>query len=609
VPISRRAAALPLGLLLLVAIAPLGSRAGAAAAAVPVLLRDNQASIDTLAGERGACPAVNPPDGCFQADTESEPSIAVDPTNRDHAVAVFHVGRANDGGAATDGYAVTFDQGRSWRQGLFPGLTQATGGTLQRVSDPRVAFAPDGRHVYATAQPYNNDVVPAASSVVSMTSTDGGLTWASPVTVVLDSLSQNVPQSDAYLLNHGFDQPDLTVDLVGGPGHHRGRVYLSWVRLTLVDFVYAAYSDDGGASWVKGPGGQGFVVNSGDVPLYPRPLVLSNGDLAIMDWNANPYAAPPPAYFGTQGPVQADPRTTSVSNQTGGYQLYIAPGAGAVSGATPLVFSPLAKNVAYLANNTLRGQRSAEKQPLFSVDPHSGRMYAAWTDARFRTDGANDILLTFSDDRGASWRFPQRVNPGGPADNLNHWCAMLDAGADGVIRVGYRQRREAASATAGFANFSPSVDTFYVESRDAGATFGTPLKVSTVASDMRFGAFDGGQTNVGQGGVFLGDYDAMAHQAGVTYLARSEPVRAGAAEPAAFPPVTHHQRTWVAVVAQGAGTSMVPSSQASPATRPPLPNSGTGGPGGAALVLAASCLGFALAGLAGRFARFRHRGR
>ncbi|HEY8740956.1 MAG TPA: sialidase family protein [Candidatus Dormibacteraeota bacterium] len=531
-----------------------------------MLLRDNQASIDTLTGETGACPVSNPPDGCFQGDTQSEPSIAIDPTNHDHAVVVFHVGRANDGGAAADGFAVTFDQGRTWRQGLFPFLTQATGDRTspQRVSDPRVAFGPDGRHVYATAQPYNNNVIPALSSVVSMRSLDGGLSWARPVVLVADNISQNISQSDAYLLNNGFDQPDLTVDLGTGAGHHAGRIYLTWVRLSLFQAAYAAYSDDGGASWVKGGSGQGFLINLGNVPLYPRPVVLGNGDLAVMDWNANASLAGMPSYFGDAGPVQSNPQTTSAQNQTGGYQLYTAAGAGATSGVTPLVFSPVPVTVAYLANNTLRGQRSAEKQPLFAVDPHGGRLYAAWTDARFRTDMANDILLTYSDDGGATWNYPHRVNPGAPGDNVDHWCAMIAAGADGVLRVGYRQRQEAASPTAGFLNFSPKVDTFYVESRDGGRTFGTPLEVSTVQSDLRFGAFDGGQTNVGQGGVFLGDYDAMAEQDGITYLARAEPVRASSSEAVVFPPTAHHQRTWVAVVGEVAAVVTGPGAGPGP---------------------------------------------
>jgi hypothetical protein len=599
--VRAAAAALVLGAVL----AGPGALGAQGAATVPVLLRDNQASMDTLVGERGACPRVNPPDGCFQDDTQSEPSIAVDPTNPDHAVAAFHVGRANDGGAAADGYAVTFDQGRTWRQALFPGLTIASGGTIQRVSDPRVAFAPDGRHVYATAQPYNNDVVPAYSSVVSMTSADGGLTWAQPVVVVYDSFSQNYPQSDAYLLNHGFDQPDLTVDTGTGSGHHLGRIYLTWVRLTLDDFAFAAYSDDGGATWSLGPSvngvlPQGFVVYHGNVPLYPRPIVLANGDLAVMGWNANAGAAPPPSYFGTRGAVVAEPTLlTATANQTGAYQLYRAAGAGGVSGSTPLVFSPLGSTVGYLGNNVLRGQRSAEKQPLFAVDPATGRFYAAWTDARFRTDAANDIILTYSDDQGATWRYPQRVNPGGPADNVNHWCAMLDAGADGVLRVGYRQRVETAQPTADFSNFSRSVDTFYVESRDRGVGFGSPLKVNTVASDFRFGAFDGGQTNVGQGGVFLGDYDAMASRGGVTYLVRSEPMSVRAGEAVTFPPVVHHQRTWVAVVGEVAGAS-VAGSPSPVVGGGGTPNTGTGIGGLVALCLAALVLGVGLTRVTGR---------
>ena len=565
---------------------PVAATRAATARTAPVLLRDVQASIDTLTGETGACLAASPPDGCFQNDAEAEPSIAVDPENPQHAIAVFHVGRANDGGAADDGYAVTFDAGRTWENGLFPGLTQASRGSLQRVSDPRIAFGPGGV-AYATAQPYNNDVVPATSAVVSMTSTDGGRHWSFPVTLVQDDFSQNYPNSDAYLLNHGFDQPDLVVDLGSGAGHHRGRIYLTWVRLTLVDFVYAAYSDDGGQTWQKGPGGQGFVVNQGVVPLYPRPLVLGNGDLAVVDWNGAGYLAPP-SYFGDPGPL-----VTSVQNQTGGYQIYIAAGAGSAAGVTPLAFGA-PSTVAYLANNPLRGQRSAEKQPLVAVDAITGRLYVAWTDARFRTDAANDILLTYSDDRGATWRAPVRLDPGSPGDNLDHWCAMLVAGPDGVLRAAWRQRQEAADPGTDFANFSRQVDTDYTDSSDGGVTFRTPVRVSTVAGDMRYGAFDGGQTNVGQGGVFLGDYDAMATAGGLTYVVRAEAV-AGPEAPA-FPPVAHHQRTWVAVLGDTAPAAGGTTPSAQGATAGGLSNTAPGTVGAAAVAGAGGVVALGLAG-------------
>ncbi|MDP9325363.1 MAG: glycoside hydrolase, partial [Candidatus Dormibacteraeota bacterium] len=322
----------------------------------------------------------------------------------------------------------------------------------------------------------------------------------------------------------------------------------------------------------KGPLGTGFVVYPAFVPLYPRPLVLANGDLAIMGWNAGA-VAPAPNYVGDPGPlVNTNPCQTALSNQTGGYQLYIAAGAGGVSGVTPLVFGAPA-NGACLANNTLRGQRSAEKEPLFAVDPHTRRMYIAWTDARFRNDGANDIVLTYTDDRGATWAYPKRIHPGAPGDNVNHWCAMIDAGADGVLRLAYRQRQEAANPNADFTNFSRQVDTFYVESHDGGLTFTTPLTVNTNASDMRYGAFDGGQTSVGQGGVFLGDYDALAFAGGITYIVRSEPVSVAGDPAPTFPPVLHHQRTWVAVLGTIAATSAptpavsnLPNTPAAPVT-------------------------------------------
>ena len=556
------------------AVAPAATSLAAQPEPSDSLVRDVQASIDQLTGETGACPVANPPDGCFQNDAEAEPSIAVDPANPNHAIAVFHVGRANDGGAATDGYATTFDQGRTWTNGLFPGLTIATGGTIQRVSDPRVVIGPGGI-AYATAQPYNNDALPAYSSVVSMTSADGGLHWSQPVIVLSDLFSQNLPNSDAYLLNNGFDQPDITVDIGSGAGHHLGRVYLAWVRLSaLGQFAYAAYSDDQGATWQKGPTGQGFPTTSvQNVPLYPRPLVMPNGDLAVMQWNANA-VAPAPTYVGDPGPlVDTNPCQTALTNQTGGYQLYIAASAGSVSGSTPLVFGA-PSNAACVANNTLRGMRSAEKEPLLAMDPNSGRIFLAWTDARFRSDGANDILLTYSDDRGSTWTAPKRVNPGGPADNIDHWCAMIADAGDGVLRLAYRQRQEAANPTADFSNFSRQVDTFYLDSHDGGATLSAPLKVNTNAGDARFGAFDGGQTNVGQGGIFLGDYDAMASVGGLTYIVRAEPVTVLGDPTPVFPPVVHHQRTWVAVLgaATSAGPSLSPGGSGTPTTsRTPAP--------------------------------------
>src|SRR5258708_36357757 len=104
-----------------------------------------------------------------------------------------------------------------------------------------------------------------------------------------------------------------------GAGHHLGRVYLAWVRLSVAgQFAYAAYSDDGGATWQKGPTGPGFpTTDVQNVPLYPRPLGMPNGDLAGVQWNANA-RAPAPHYVGrNRPPGDATPLPTPPSHQAG----------------------------------------------------------------------------------------------------------------------------------------------------------------------------------------------------------------------------------------------------------------------------------------------------
>ena len=61
-------------------------------------------------------------------------------------VATFQVGRRFEGAATNIGFAVTSDNGATWRSGLLPGLTDASvpAGINERASDPAVAF--DARH-------------------------------------------------------------------------------------------------------------------------------------------------------------------------------------------------------------------------------------------------------------------------------------------------------------------------------------------------------------------------------------------------------------------------------------------------------------------------------
>ena len=112
-------------------------RCGAGLDVVNADLPDTVASDCELIGRRlSRDPYRN--DGA-QHETQVEPdSFAFERTT----VAAFQVGRRFDGAATKIGFAVTTNDGASWRSGLLPGLTVASrpAGVNARASDPVVAY-------------------------------------------------------------------------------------------------------------------------------------------------------------------------------------------------------------------------------------------------------------------------------------------------------------------------------------------------------------------------------------------------------------------------------------------------------------------------------------
>src|SRR5438132_9298897 len=98
-------------------------------------------------------------------------------------VSAFQVGRFFDGGSSNIGFATSTDGGASWTSGFLPSTTvfATPAGTYARASDPSVAF--DAEHnVWLIS--YLGIVNPQGPvDVVASRSTDGGVTWGSPVVV------------------------------------------------------------------------------------------------------------------------------------------------------------------------------------------------------------------------------------------------------------------------------------------------------------------------------------------------------------------------------------------------------------------------------------------
>jgi RTX calcium-binding nonapeptide repeat (4 copies)/BNR/Asp-box repeat len=112
-----------------------------------------------------------------QHETEVEPdSFAFDST----VVATFQVGRIANGGALNTGFATSRDGGRTWVSGLLPALTTSSrpAGTFERASDPVVAY--DAEHgVWLIG---SLALRPLEDAIVANRSRDG-VAWSPPSTV------------------------------------------------------------------------------------------------------------------------------------------------------------------------------------------------------------------------------------------------------------------------------------------------------------------------------------------------------------------------------------------------------------------------------------------
>ena len=500
----RRSASLVLPLLLPLALAAPPLRAAPRPAkGSPVLVRDTMAGFDALAKHKGP----------EQPGTTVEPSIAVNPQDSRNAVIGFQVGRVDAGGDATNGYAVTFDAGKHWRNGVVPGLTTGHGGEFDRASDAVVAFGL-GKLVYFSSLVFDDTSNQGLrSAIVNSTSHDGGRTWDAP-TIVQDDLGGGLNDKNWVVVDNGREA-----------GHHAGRVYVVWDR---VAGVIAKYSDDQGKTWV--PASPVFLPNVYvGQGIGSFPVVKPNGDLAVAFMSE---AAPP-----VLRPNPGDELAEAVAGLS---KVAVATfvGAGSVPTGAPLP-PAVVTSVATYTGNAVRHQRAGTLLAA-DADPRTGRLYVVWEDATYRKDAANDALISWSDD-DVTWSRPVRVNPPGRAD-LDHYNPSVAVHRDGTVDVVWRQRQESAGADVD--TYSLDITTWLSRSHDHGQHWSAPLKLDLAPSDTRFGAFS-------RDGLFQGDYDQVATVGDLTYVVRCESYapRRGAKAPQTPSATTdHNQTTWVAVV-------------------------------------------------------------
>jgi hypothetical protein len=169
---------------LALAVAMLALAAGTASAAATI------SDLQPLSGMSPFKPGGCGVPGSPTFDSEAEPSFAVNPKDPMNAIAVWQQDRfVVDGGALSNIVAVTQNGGATWSTVLVPGISRCTGGPDERTSDPWVSIGPDGIAYLATLT-FTDDPALAAGGLAGPTnqlvsrSTDGGLTWSAPTTVI-----------------------------------------------------------------------------------------------------------------------------------------------------------------------------------------------------------------------------------------------------------------------------------------------------------------------------------------------------------------------------------------------------------------------------------------
>jgi hypothetical protein len=367
------------------------------------------------------------PDGgsAGQPESQAEPFLALDPEKETNLLAAYQEGRFDDGGARVLTFAVSKNSGKTWKEGIVPGLTQVNGGRFQRASDPWVAYGPGGRAYYASL--LFNETDPDNGIFVSA-SANGGKSWGPPVAVHLGGAAE-------------FDDKEAMVVDTRADSPFRGRVYVGWdsVQNDGSGILRVSWSADGGQSFSPPA-----TLNTQGVNVGIIPLIGPGGVVHAVWFHA----------VSGRGPLAI---LTSRSED------------GGSTWSVPVL-------VASVRGASVRGLRTGGL-PSAAIDPRNGRLYVVWQDDSL-SGGVDYLLMTRSDDGGRNWSAPQVVSDG-PSD-ASSFTPAVAVGPTGRVAISYYSLRNDPQR-------SFLVDHYVALSGD-GASFGASRRTTKSSYDVRFAA-------------------------------------------------------------------------------------------------------------------------
>ncbi|MCW2916948.1 MAG: hypothetical protein JWN52_5016 [Actinomycetia bacterium] len=270
-------------------------------------------------------------------------------------VSAFQTGRFFDGGSSDICFATSTNNGTSWTNGCLPGVTKFQGGGVyDRVSDAAVTF--DAKHnvwMISTLTITDTSGVLGAA-VLTSRSTDGGLTWANPVTTASATGSANL------------DKNWIACDNTATSPRY-GNCYTEFDDNGAGNRIHMATSTNGGTSWTN--------VTTGSTGLGGQPVVRPNGTVLV------PY-----------------------ESNSGQIRSFRSTNGGSTWNSSVLI--------ATVQAHTVAGSLRTSPLPSAEIDS-AGTAYVIWQDCRFQSGcPANDIVMSKSTSE-TTWGAVTRVTSDG----------------------------------------------------------------------------------------------------------------------------------------------------------------------------------------------------
>ena len=362
--------------------------------------------------------------GTNYVNAEVEPWVAANPANSSNLIGVWQQDRWSNGGAHGLVAGFSFDGGASWGETTLPfdACAPGTPRSLQyeRASDPWISVGPDGT-AYAVSISFNN--TNNNNAVAAATSTNGGRKWGNVRVIIAD----NEPNFQFF-----NDKESVTADPVTA-----GEAYVVWDRLETPNGNPDASLH---TRAFKGPALFSETTDGGKNWSAPKVIVdftASNQQTIANQIVVDPRNGTLYDFFDLiKPPSSPSPYNVAFVKSTDGGSTW----------TQPQIIANL-QTVFVTDPNTGQSIRTGDIIPEPAIDPATGQLYVVWQDSRFNGGHFDEVALSTSTDRGATWSTPIQVNTNTPSNRPGFTPAIFVNSA-GVVGVSYYDFRSLTTETA-----------------------------------------------------------------------------------------------------------------------------------------------------------------